>query len=76
MKYEAFINDNEIAINFLKAIFKKKKERKLNISKSEFLKLKKEVVKLRAEGYKSNEIKEKLNINQHRLNSILYEVEV
>lgn len=70
MKYQAFMNDNDIAINFIEAIFTTKKRTK-KITNDKLCDITKEVKRMRKEGYTGKQIRSELNITQYRIDSIV-----
>lgn len=67
-KYKALREDKEIAINFIRAIFKTKSGRR-DLNKD--AKLEKEILKLLEEGITRVEIRKKLGITEYKLYDIL-----
>ena len=70
MKYQAFLNDNDIAIDFIEAIFTTKR-RTRKITNDKLFKITKEVKRMREEGYTGKQISSELNITQYRIDSIV-----
>lgn len=70
MKYQAFLNDNDIAIDFIEAIFTTKR-RTRKITNDKLFKITKEVKRMREEGYTGKQIRSELNITQYRIDSIV-----